>query len=202
MKLFRIIFLVIGIAFFSFSAMAQSPLAFSVEAGWNLSKPTDTDKAKSGFNIGASVEYGFAGNWFVDGGLRLTSKPWEINYEGYNGLTLKATPYYLNIPVKVGYRYGVSECVALTLSAGPYVGCGLWGKGKESLSTGGDIDNIFDDYMKRFEVGGIVRIGAELMRHYIISAEYSLQFNDFDKGNEGPGACRNQVFSVNLGYRF
>ena len=207
MKIFRIIAIALGLLISNIQVKAQSasPMSFNVEAGWTLSKPTDTDKAKSGFNIGITAEYLLSRSWFVDAGVKLQSKPWEINHssiiEGQRGISVKATPYYLNIPIHVGYRFTLTDNVALTGAVGPYIGIGLWGSGKESAATISEkVDNVFDDWMKRFEIGADICIGAEFMKRYLVSAGYSIQFNNFDNG--GLLSNRNQTFSLSVGYKF
>lgn len=205
-KMFRFVAIALGIALFSIDGNAQSasPVSFKVEAGWNMSKPTDTDKAKSGFNVGATAEYLLSRSWFLDAGIWLQSKPWEIDYasvvEEQKGASVKATPYYLNIPVHAGYRFTLTDKVAVTAALGPYIGVGLWGSGKERGSVDFKVDNVFDDWMKRFEIGADIRIGVEFMKHYLLSAGYSIQFNHFDGGELL--ANRNQVFSLSVGYKF
>ena len=77
------------------------------------------------------------------------------------------TPYYLN------------DNLNLSLSAGPYIGIGLWGKGTSKITTKGNvpaelniapgeykIDNIFKDSdIRRFEIGIGVKAGLEFMDH-------------------------------------
>ena len=89
------------------------------------------------------------------------------------------TPYYLNIPIHAGYKMALNYNLNLSLSAGPYIGIGLWGKGTSKITTKGNvpaelniapgeykIDNIFKDSdIRRFEIGIGVKAGLEFMDH-------------------------------------
>lgn len=197
---------------------------YGVEGGLNVSSPMNADGTKCGFNIGVNAEYGFQSGWFLSGALKLSSKPFKTA-EGYFSADefsgakpfeintcMEMTPYYLNIPLHAGYRMALTDNVKLSVSAGPYVGVGLWGKGKASVTTKGDIpadlgirdgsydvDNVFKDSgMRRFEIGVGVKAGLEFMDHYRLSVGYDIQLNSMMKSDD----YYNQVVSVSVGYMF
>ena len=41
---------------------------------------------------------------------------------------IKFNPYYLEVPVRVGYKYAVNDDFSLFGSVGPYMAVGLFGK--------------------------------------------------------------------------
>lgn len=45
----------------------------------------------------------------------------------------KSTPYYLNIPVHIGYKFSAGRNVSLFVNAGPYISIGLFGKATETI---------------------------------------------------------------------
>ena len=122
------------------------------------------------------------------------------------------TPYYLNIPIHAGYRMGLGDNVKLSVSAGPYLGVGLWGKGTGTVKVSGDVpsdldikagkykvDNVFKDSdLRRFEIGASVKAGLEFKDRYRLSVGYDIQLNSMMKDDD----YYNQVVSVSVGYMF
>ena len=104
----------------------------------------------------------------ITGGMNLNSITNERNKVDYNlkanisskkidklGNMWSANLHYLNIPIHIGYMMPVSKKISLFMNAGPYWGVGLFGK---YTMTSGDKDttiaeNIFKDYLKRFDCG-------------------------------------------------
>jgi hypothetical protein len=201
-------------------ASAQK-LSGGIEAGFNVSRPTGTDKNKAGFNVGVFGELGLSRGWYLNAALKLTLNPWENNYTystSWDGtqsgrdifVVEKANPYSLVLPIHAGYKFNVANNIQLFAAVGPYVGVGLGGNGKVKAFSGSNantfesesISNVFGDDgpMRRFQVGFDARIGVEFLKHYIVSVGYDFQFNNMSSisGVKYHG----QSFSVNLGYRF
>ena len=124
------------------------------------------------------------------GGL-LTSKGAKFNYGSL--VNLKLNPYYLEIPVHMGYKYVINENFAVFGNAGPYAAIGVFGKIKAKAdlsSAGGNIDweewgidpsdlkgegseNIFGkDKMKRFDLGLGIKTGVEFNQKYQVAISY------------------------------
>lgn len=199
-------------------ASAQK-LSGGIEAGFNVSRPTGTDKNKAGFNVGVFGELGLSRGWYLDAALKLTLNPWENEYvyntgwmngspTGIVGVVEKANPYSLVLPIHAGYKFNVANNIQLFAAVGPYIGVGLGGNDKIIKAFSGSnseseyIRNVFGDDgpMRRFQVGFDARIGVEFLKHYIVSVGYDYQFNNMSSisGVKYHG----QSFSVNLGYRF
>ena len=211
----------------AFGANAQG-LRYGVDGGLNISSPMNMDDTKCGFNIGVRAELPLSGGWFVDGALKLSSKPFGVGESwyfgddwssinstatpGYIDTKATATPYYLQIPLHVGHSWRLTQSTKLNVAAGPYFGIGLWGKGEQKVTAGGDlpsnsevipgtykIDNVFkDEGLRRFEVGVSVQAGVELWDHYRLSLGYDIQCNSMSKDDD----YYNQVISVTVGYMF
>lgn len=205
-------------------ASAQG-IRYGVEGGLNVSSPMNADGTKCGFSVGVNAQLPLNGAWYLEGALKLSSKPFSIKENYYDGgywegpgdpfeLTAKAdmTPYYLNIPIHAGYKMALGDNLDLSLSAGPYFGIGLWGKGTTKVTVKGNVpagvdiepgeykvDNVFKDSdMRRFEIGVGVKAGLEFMDHYRLSVGYDIQLNSMMKSDD----YYNQVVSVSLGYTF
>ena len=209
------------VAFFAVGASAQ--MRYGLEGGLNLSSPMNADGTRCGFNVGGVAEYEFQNGWFVSGALKLSSKPFKAK-QGYVAgdfdgsdtgavdVCVEMTPYYLNIPIHAGYRMGLGDNVKLSVSAGPYLGVGLWGKGTGTVKVSGDVpsdldikagkykvDNVFKDSdLRRFEIGASVKAGLEFKDRYRLSVGYDIQLNSMMKDDD----YYNQVVSVSVGYMF
>lgn len=215
-KLFLALAFVAGIGS-CMSASAQK-LSGGIEAGFNVSRPTGTDKNKAGFNVGVFGELGLSRGWYLDAALKLTLNPWENEYvyntgwmngspTGIVSVVEKVNPYSLVLPIHAGYKFNVANNIQLFAAVGPYIGVGLGGNDKIKAFSGSNseseyIRNVFGDDgpMRRFQVGFDARIGVEFLKHYIVSVGYDYQFNNMSSisGVKYHG----QSFSVNLGYRF
>ena len=115
----------------------------------------------------------------MDFGLMLSSHGWKspgYYYDGnYNpsagekpdkpssGYTSdnKCTPYYLNIPIHIGYKFPVGRNVSLFINAGPYFNIGLFGKAKETITpdkgtatTKEMVGNVFSERCLIASIGG------------------------------------------------
>lgn len=123
------------------------------------------------------------------------------------------TPYYLVLPIRVGYKLGINEKLTVNFAIGPSVGVGLWGKGhvktydessNSELTSSTNLSNIFDTsksgYMSssRFEYGASVKAGVEIKRHYTIGIEYNLKH----VAGKYKVISNLDVFSLNIGYKF
>lgn len=195
-----------------------------VEGGLNISSVLNADGTKCGFNVGVNAEINLNGGWFLEGALKLSSKPFvvEDNYyfgEEWNSSTQhgelniksESTPYYLHIPVHFGYKTALTDNINLSVSAGPYLGIGLWGKGTDTITTEGTlpseapkpgkykINNVYKDSdMRRIDFGMGVKVGLELNCHYRVSVGYDIQINSLTNNDD----YYNQVVSIGVGYTF
>ena len=205
-------------ALLAVTATSAQKLSGGIEAGFNVSRPTGTDKNKAGFNVGVFGELGLSRGWYLDAALKLTLNPWENEYvyntgwmngspTGIVSVVEKANPYSLVLPIHAGYKFNVANNIQLFAAVGPYIGVGLGGNDKIKAFSGSNseseyIRNVFGDDgpMRRFQVGFDARIGVEFLKHYIVSVGYDYQFNNMSSisGVKYHG----QSFSVNLGYRF
>ena len=135
MKKILVLFALTAIAMVSVNA--QDNLKWGVMAGMNVSKYTFTGfDNRVGFHAGVKAELGLsqeASGAYMDFAALLTLKGAKI--DGGSIATVKFNPYYLEIPVHVGYKYAVNENFALFGSVGPYLAVGLFGKAKLSIGN-------------------------------------------------------------------
>lgn len=208
-----------------FCAGKAQDFRVGVTGGYNLSVPSAYD-AKSDFHVGLKGELGLpqaAKGLYVDFGLLLSSQGWKTPGYYYSstrsteatpgtpssGYTSdwKCTPYYLSIPVHVGYKFAVGRNICLFVNAGPYFNIGLFGKAKETITpdngkatTYTRADNVFSDKMQeRFDWGLGFRAGVEIVRHIQLGIGYDWGMKNINKNGVD---CKNRTFVVSCAYMF
>ena len=219
-------FVIVVCMFFAMAFNANAQWRWGAEAGVNISHGAETCETKAGFNLGVVGEFSFAKNWFVDGALKLSSQPCENRFmsNGYlptqNKLSYsewRYTPYYITLPLRIGYKFTLCKQLDLSVAAGPMVGVGLWGRGHATLlsfTDGNQLDaphvvydqsvkNVFAKDQKsfsssRFEYGANARIGLTLLNHYRFGFDYSIliipgMYRAVDRVN---------LYSLSIGYMF
>lgn len=199
---------------------ASAQLRWGVEAGVNISHALETSKTKAGFNVGATAEYSFTNHWFMEMAVKLSSQPCGDKYENRftnisdentaYGYSSDYTPYYLAIPIRAGYKFTLRPGAVLSLSAGPMIGIGLFGKGNidvndstsatKLLKTNGIFNTANEAYFSssRFEYGADIRLGLELKNHYTLGLNYNILHI---AGNKTAVDNMN-IFAINIGYKF
>lgn len=191
--------LTIGLA----SINAQDNLRWGATVGMNSSNFSITGfDSKIGFHAGVKAEVGLpqiSEGVCLDMGALLTLKGAKI--DGGSAASIKFNPYYLEIPVHIGYKYAVNENFAIFGNAGPYLAIGLFGKAKaegdilDEYEFNDNSTNVFgDDAMKRFDFGLGLKAGVEFSQKYQISIGYDwgLVENIKDSGNKN----RNLMISL------
>jgi hypothetical protein len=184
---------------------AQEGLKWGAMAGMNSSDfSTDGFSSKVGFHVGIKAEKELsqiAQGVYLDMAALLSLKGAQVN--GDNA-SLKFNPYYLEIPIHMGYKYAVNDNIAVFGNFGPYFAVGLFGKVK---ATGYLIDesNIHDsakvfgdDAMKRFDFGLGLKAGVEFCQKYQFSIGYDWGLID----NVENGGNKNRNLMLSLGYFF
>ena len=184
---------------------AQEGLKWGAMAGMNSSDfSTDGFSSKVGFHVGIKAEKELsqiAQGVYLDMAALLSLKGAQVNGDD---ASLKFNPYYLEIPIHMGYKYAVNDNIAVFGNFGPYFAVGLFGKVK---ATGYLIDesNIHDsakvfgdDAMKRFDFGLGLKAGVEFCQKYQFSIGYDWGLID----NIENGGNKNRNLMLSLGYFF
>lgn len=217
------------------SAQSERPFRFGVVGGMNLSNvKVDLDN-RVGFHAGVKAEYALPLNFYLESGLLFTRKGFEMKYsfDKYNGYGYtggygygtaygdyepekingksKANKYMLELPIHVGYKLKLHNVVSVFGSAGGYLGYGIGGKYRGTITnitseevgipdydelqpSGPHItvgtrigsEKIYEDE-KRFDWGLGLKAGVELFDRLQISASYDWGMNklysDTSEGN-------------------
>ena len=223
----KVILSILAIVFALTNAHGQRVLRYGVEAGADFSKQTKyTRSTKTGFNVGFVIEYDVISpeqGIFFSSGLGLVSKPWEsetLNFimddKTVYTISEDATPYYLRLPVRFGYRYALAEKWSISASTGLYIGVGLFGKSNQYetiLSPKPEENNSFDvrDFSnkidcfggngiyKQFDWGWTSSVGLQYARNWQLNVNVDYQFNSSLKGNL---KTRNLTIGVGIAYLF
>lgn len=209
MKKVLLFFALVAISVVSINA--QDNLKWGVMAGMNVSKYTITGfDNRIGFHAGVKAELGLsqeASGAYMDFAALLSLKGAKI--DGGSIASIKFNPYYLEVPVHVGYKYAVNDDFALFGSVGPYIAVGLFGKAKAKvdgsiadlgeLGTNSASEDIFgDNAFKRFDFGLGLKAGVEFSKKYQVAISYDFGLVEVAKDL----GMKNRNLMISLGYMF
>ena len=203
--------------------------------GMNVSKLQNHEYgAKVGATMGARVDYvlPYAHGTYVTAGIDWTMKGGkESQSRNVAGIDIDATAkynlHYFEIPIRVGFRYNLTESLGFFGEVGPYFAVGVGGKHRLSLDFDGEEANeieelctykAFKNYgypvenFQRWDAGIGFRIGAEYNQHYnlMLGCDWGLAdiYRDSlrDDYYQATGSrlpkVKNFNFSITIGYRF
>lgn len=207
----KILLFVAFVAISVVSINAQDNLKWGVMGGMNVSKYTITGfDSRIGFHAGVKAELGLsqeASGAYMDFAALLTLKGAKIDAGSL--ASFKMNPYYLEVPIHIGYKYAVNDDFALFGSAGPYIAVGLFGKFKAKVD--GDLvdleefggnsmsEDIFgDDGLKRFDFGLGLKAGVEFSKKYQVAISYDFGLVEVAKDL----GMKNRNLMLSLGYMF
>lgn len=173
---------------------------------------------------GAYVTAGL--DWTMKGGKLSALAPLD-NGAVYDA-TAKYNLHYLEIPIRVGFRYNITEAIGVYGEVGPYFAIGVGGRHKTRLDgDGADVRDFEDDYtfkafkntedlerptFQRWDAGIGFRVGVEYNEHYnlMFGCDWgltdmyrnSLRDAYFTQNGERLTKVHNFNFSITAGYRF
>ena len=237
----KIFYLILALALSTGSARAleyepASGMTYMGFFGMNVSKlqnHTEFGRAKVGATLGVKVDYVLprAHGTYLTAGLDWTMKGgkaplYDAIYNTEAG-TLTYDLHYLEIPVRVGFRYNMSESLGIYGEVGPYFSIGVGGKHKCRVDADGTDARLIEeqatyaafknyDYPKegfqRWDAGISFRVGAEYEQHYNLMIGCDWGLADLYRGSYRDAAhdagvptlpkVKNFNFSITVGYRF
>lgn len=185
----KIITLIIAM-FLSIGTIAEAKgLEFEGVVGMNVAN-LDAAAASSriGFHLGVRGTYAFSSptsGLYANGAALLSLKGAKVAGFTFN-------PYYIEIPVHMGYKYGITSNVAIFGEFGPYFGIGVFG------TTEGE--DVFGDVIgyNRFDMGLGLRAGFEFNQKFNVSLGYDFGLTDV----ADDASIKNRNFTISVGYKF
>lgn len=189
------------------SMYAQS-IRFGITGGLNSSninlertnKTYSTDP-RIGFNAGIKSEIGFVDTHkgpYLNAALLYSVKGAKLTEDTDFKMN------YLELPVHLGYKFGLGDNFGLFVHAGPYAAYGL----SSNVTWGGISVNVFDTKdektfgIDRFDAGVSASVGVELARNLQISLDYSKGLTNIMKSSSDNDKFTNSNLSVSVAYMF
>lgn len=173
--------------------------------GMNISNFRYTDSSadcltdpKAGFNIGVRGEYMLPSCYgvFVNLGVGYTMKGAKLNDvivgDESRDVTVKYRPYYIEIPLHVGYRYNVLENLGVYADFGPYFAIGVNGKVKYDFDSDAVKDKSYKFFrnnknelgnIQRYDFGLGFRVGVEYANHHSLTFSFDWGLTDMYRDN-------------------
>lgn len=183
---------------------------------------------KVGVNFGVKLDYMLPSAYgtYLTAGIDWIHKGARDTY--FNPLlnadeTFKVQSHYLEIPIRVGYRYNFNEKWGIFGEVGPYFAIGVTGKGRlkyddypdESYMWFGKHNDFHGMDMKaiqRFDCGVGFRIGAEFKNMYSLAIGYDWGVTDMYTDDYriayktatgvALNSMKNRSFVATIGFRF
>lgn len=172
------------------TAQVEQGFRMGIRVNGGLSNVTgEGDKITFGYGLGWIAEYNFNSSLFLQSGIGLENIAHKE--EAIDG-TLNA--YFAQLPIHIGYRFGLGDSSSLFVQAGPTVGYGLFGS-KIEWNLGGET-NYFD-VAKRFDLGVGGRVGVEFSNFQISAGANYGVLEAFDGGG-----YHNLSINLGLAYMF
>ncbi|MGB5990432.1 MAG: porin family protein [Marinifilaceae bacterium] len=210
------ILLVIGLL--SISSTSLFAQKIGIKGGMNISKIQSEDNMetygsnrnnKLGLNIGISTEFSLNKKFAIESGMIFDSKGFKVESQTFFGGNMTAVNtlnlYYIDIPINAKYTIFDSSIKAF-ITAGPYIGIGLWGKNivkveleEKTESVEKDIEWGEDDNPNRLDYGLNIGLGAEY-KSFIFNVNYSYGLADLSPNPSNGLDVTNRVFSLSFGY--
>ena len=191
----KILFIALAMAMFAGNANAlenepETGFTYMGLFGMNISKLQNHPYgSKVGAMMGARVDYVLpqAHGTYLTAGLDWTMKGGKtsgefMELEDDADFTSKYALHYLEVPIRVGFRYNPIEELGFYGEVGPYFAIGVGGRHKMSIDEdGSEVREFEDEYtfkafknskdldrltFQRWDAGIGFRIGAEYNHHY------------------------------------
>lgn len=150
--------------------------AGAVNFAWERTKALDIPVSSDtylGFHAGVKVDYDLA-QYIANGFYAEASLLYNLKGNSYAGVHTNLG--YLQLPLNFGYKYPLTNSIALLGSLGPYIGVGVLGNdvvedGDTKIKT-----DVFGVDYQRFDFGLNYKLGVEMwnMWQFYFGFEHSL----------------------------
>jgi hypothetical protein len=204
MKMKKIIFTML-IVTLATKMVASEPIQYGVVAGMNSSNYSTFSSARIGFHVG-----GFAEIPVITKNLFLCPSA-QLSLKGADVMGNTWSPYYLDIPIYMKYKFVINNNISFFGSAGPTISFGIFGEAPgydyANYSADGDVlrnYNLFSGAnasLNRFDIGLGFNVGAEFSKRYQLSIGYDNGLLNATK-DTNTFALYNRVLKISLAYLF
>jgi hypothetical protein len=202
-------------ALVAFQATAQ--LTLTPRVGLNLanvsvsgdgSEAFGDTKMRTGFLVGANLDYSLNEMWSVGLGLAYSQKGFkqETTIPLIGSFKTDFSSNYLEIPIMANAHFGNQDGVMFNIGAGPYIGLALGGNTKvealgQSDSEAIKVGNGEDDDLAPMDFG--LNIGAGVTYKKInLGVQYGLGLSNIIPSASGDNLTgKNGVIGISVGYR-
>lgn len=209
------------VAIFCFVGIQSFAQTFGVKGGLTLSNMVEEDdeftydddyETRTGFHIGATVDYPINDYLTLESGLMFTTRGFKASGEE-DGATMdiKFNTFYLDIPIMAKTAYEVSDGIMAYGAVGPYIGIGISGKYEmeasflgEDISEDKDIEWGSDkekDNLKRLDLGLTFGAGVEY-QSFLLGVSYDYGFANLAPDTDDGHFAKNRGIKISVGYRF
>jgi len=225
-----------GLSFMAFGGINASQI-HTLDTRYYDGIPAKDYDGKIGGNVGIRADYVLANahGLYLTAGLDWVSKGAKVDLDGVRTTDCiiigedcksKHRLNYLEIPIRVGFRYNFSPMVGVYGEVGPYFAWGVAGKHVYDIDDDGTWASYIEDQLtykdmkksvlrpnfQRWDAGFGFRVGVEYAEHYnlMIGADWGItdmwrdKYRDYQKDtyDNQLDKLHNFNFTVTLGYRF
>ncbi|MBC35968.1 MAG: hypothetical protein CL663_08020 [Bacteroidetes bacterium] len=179
---------------FSLHANCNEPIRFGLVGGINISNySSPIITSKTGLHFGGVLQINMPkvnDAMFTELSLILSSKGGKSDWGGAGKVTFN--PLYLELPIRMGYKYSISRDVKIIGKAGPYFAIGISGKSTATDSlpswwTNNEDQDLFsgdNPIFKRFDAGIGLGVGVEIHNNVQIFISNDWGITRVEKNNE------------------
>jgi hypothetical protein len=159
------------------SLFAQTEFGFSAGINFSNARRVFDEKGHTHsyltrLSVGADVAHYFDENWGVQSGLYYNGKGWRERYSlNYDTVVVRLN--YLELPLKISYRFSESSEKTITVGGGVYAAYGLSGKTTFRNSPELTYDPFKEESYKRFDFGYIIEGGYRINNNYGVKISFS-----------------------------
>lgn len=154
--------------------------------------------SKFGFVGGVTVDFAFTENVYILTGVDFASKG---AVEHRKGQKHEIGASFLTMPIHFGYKVKIEDNPVLITRVGPYMGYGLGGTNKNTV-TGEKVDTFQKDGYKKFDYGVGFGVGTEIPMEQgciVVELGYNLGLADMSEIGE---KVKIRDFNFTVGYKF
>jgi opacity protein-like surface antigen len=165
-------------------------------------------QALPGFHVGTSFNFKINDLLTFQPGIIFERKGTsrDTSVAGIFNSQLIVELYYLNIPLNLSSEFEISDEFSVYVSAGPYIGLGLFGNIKTEIKSpflnSNEVDQVaWGADFQQFDFG--FGLGAGLQyENFLLGLSYDFGIPNIASNAPKNNFARNRVFRISLGYRF